>query len=152
LRSGERVLGVLNIEQGRALAFRPDDIVLAESLADTIVLALTNAELFQTVSDQRGRLQALIESSQDGIVLIGANLKVLVINAAAVTYLALPGAPSDWVDQTMMDFLNALRRPAREAARTLLGELRRSDVMEGSSGGNSPLPSAHYTGSTCRSE
>jgi len=135
LRSGERVLGVLNIEQGRALAFRPDDIVLAESLADTIVLALTNAELFQTVSDQRGRLQALIESSQDGIVLIGANLKVLVINAAAVTYLALPGAPSDWVDQTMMDFLNALRRPAREAARTLLGELRRSDVMEGASGG-----------------
>ncbi|HNT74646.1 MAG TPA: CHASE4 domain-containing protein [Anaerolineae bacterium] len=135
LRGGGQVLGVLNIEQELALAFRADDIVLAESLADTIVLALTNAELFQTVSEHRGRLQALIESSQDGIILIGANLKVLVINAAAVEYLALSGAPHDWVDQTMMTFLNALRFPAPEAARTLLHELRRPTAGAGSGSG-----------------
>lgn len=135
LRRGEQVLGVLNIAQNRPLAFRADDIVLAESLADTVVLAITNAQLFQTVSDQRGRLQALIESSQDGIFLIGANFRVLVINAAAVTYLALPGGTQDWVDQPMLAFLNALRYAAPAAARTLLHELRRPNVAASSGSG-----------------
>lgn len=43
LRRGRRVLGVLDAESDRVAAFSPDDIQMAESLAESIALALDNA-------------------------------------------------------------------------------------------------------------
>ncbi len=125
LHRGEQLLGVLNIEHDREMAFRADDIVLAESLADAIVLGITNAQLFQAIAGERSRLEALIAASQDGILFVNINLTVMVINAAAIAMLALPGAPEQWVNRSIQEFLSALRCQAPEAARVLLRELRR---------------------------
>ncbi|MBN2002875.1 MAG: GAF domain-containing protein [Anaerolineae bacterium] len=125
LRRGEELLGVFNIEHDHEMAFRADDIVLAESLADAIVLAITNAQLFQAVAGERKRLEALIATSQDGIIFINLNLRVMVINAAAITMLVLPGTPEQWVNRSIHEFLGELRRHAPSAARRLLYEIRR---------------------------
>lgn len=61
LRHGERRLGVLNVESDRTGAFGPDDVQLAESVADALGLALDNAELFRrerTAREQSERLEA----------------------------------------------------------------------------------------------
>lgn len=46
LRHGEQVLGVLALQSDQSQAFNDDDVLLAESLAEAVALALTNAQLY----------------------------------------------------------------------------------------------------------
>lgn len=57
LRRGERVFGVLNIEREANELFLPEDIFLAESLADAIALALDNARLHAVAKDNESALR-----------------------------------------------------------------------------------------------
>ncbi|MCA9970448.1 MAG: GAF domain-containing protein [Anaerolineales bacterium] len=125
LRRGRERLGVFNVEVDAPQTFTPADMQLAESLAEAIVLALDNARLFQTVAEEQSRLRALIESDQDGIVLVGLDGRILVVNQPVLTYLQLAGTPADWVGRQLVTPVYLLRRRAPEAARTVLGELRR---------------------------
>jgi signal transduction histidine kinase/DNA-binding response OmpR family regulator len=124
IKRGEQILGILSMESNRLDAFGPDDIVLAESLAEAIALALENAALFQATRREHSRLEALIESSRDGIVFIGLEGYIRVINQPALDLLRLPGEHKDWLERRLVDVLRALRRGAtvRQAA---LAELHR---------------------------
>ncbi len=125
LRRSGQVLGVLNIESNQPDDMDVNDIQLAESLADALALAVDNARLFQEVAVERGRLQALIESARDGVVLVGMNRRVLVINAAGLEALGLPGEPEEWVNRPLWDAIRAIRRNLPELMRTLVAEMRR---------------------------
>lgn len=105
-----RVLGVLNIESEQLAAFSAEDVVMAESLAGAIALALDNARLFQATQSERGRLQALIRSSRDGVALIGMDGKILVVNTPVLELLQLPGRPEDWLGRHLRDWVFALRK------------------------------------------
>jgi len=135
LRRGERVLGVLDVASDLQAAFIEDDILLAKSLAEAIALALDNAQLYaetrqyaDAITDERSRLQALIESSRDGIILIGMDQRMLVVNAPALTLLHLAGRPEDWVNQPIQDTLAILEHHAPYARRAILNELRRTQM------------------------
>ncbi len=125
LRRGDQVLGVLNLESNRLAAFQADDVSLAESLADAIALALENGRLFQATRNERSRLDALIKSSRDGIVLVSIDRRILVINEPALQMLRLPGEPEEWVNCSVWQPLNLLRRYAPAMFRGVLGEMRR---------------------------
>ncbi|MBN1581008.1 MAG: PAS domain-containing protein [Anaerolineae bacterium] len=122
---GGRVLGVLDVKSDQPDAFNTDGVLLAESLAEAISLALDNARLFQSTLDERQRLLVLIEASRDGIILIGVDGRVLVINAAALDLLGLAGQPQDWTDRPMKDALLVLRRHAPGVVWATLAEARR---------------------------
>ena len=135
LRCGGRVLGVLDVASDVPAAFAQDDVLLAKSLAEAVALALDNAKLYaetrqyaDAIADERGRLQALIESSRDGTILVGMDEQVLVINAPALALLQLPGQPGDWVDRSVRDILDVLAGHAPYAVRALLNEMRRIHV------------------------
>ncbi|MEA3342372.1 MAG: histidine kinase N-terminal 7TM domain-containing protein [Chloroflexota bacterium] len=135
LRRGERVLGVLDVASDLPAAFIEDDILLAKSLAEAIALALDNAQLYaetrqyaDAIAKERSRLQALIESSRDGIILIGMDQRMLVVNAPALTLLHLAGRPEDWVNQPIQDALAILKRHAPRARQAILNELRRTQM------------------------
>jgi PAS domain S-box-containing protein len=53
LRRGELVLGVLDVESDRLAAFDADDVLMAESIAEAIVLAMENARLFEASHEAR---------------------------------------------------------------------------------------------------
>ncbi len=125
LRHSQQTMGVLIIEHDYVRAFRPDDIVLAESLADTVALAMANARLFQAVAEERSRLQALIASIRDGILLFGLDGTVLVANEAALAMLDLPGPPSAWVGRGVDALAWALRKQAPAATRLFIREVKR---------------------------
>ncbi|HOT91851.1 MAG TPA: GAF domain-containing protein [Anaerolineae bacterium] len=125
-----RTLGVIGMASRQTRIFSSDDQALQVMLVQQLAAAITNARLFQAMIDERGRLQALIEASHDGIILIDANQKVPVINAAALKLLNLPGTPQAWINRTTLDFLSTLRHQTPEAARTLLKELRRVQHAE----------------------
>ncbi|MEK7784565.1 MAG: GAF domain-containing protein, partial [Chloroflexota bacterium] len=125
LKYGGRVLGVLNLESDQPGAFHDDDILLAESLADAVALALDNAHLHQTIANERSQLQALIKSSRDGVILIGANRRILVINDAALHLLGVSSRPEDAVGLHLLNILQRLRRVSTGAAKILVAEMRR---------------------------
>lgn len=135
LKCGGRVLGVLDVASDVPSAFDEDDVLLAKSLAEAVSLALDNAHLYaetrqyaDAIADERGRLQALIESSRDGNILIGVDEQVLVINAPALSLLQLPGQPEDWVNRSARDFLTVLEGYAPYAVQVLVNEMRRIHV------------------------
>ncbi len=125
MRRGERVLGVLNLESERPGAFTPEDMLLAESLADAVAFALDNANLYQAIADESSRLQALIKSSRDGLFMIGVDRRFLVVNEAVLRLMGLAGQPEDWLGRPVLDILLPLRRQLPSAARGVLNELRR---------------------------
>ncbi|MBI5565531.1 MAG: GAF domain-containing protein, partial [Chloroflexi bacterium] len=125
LRRGQRVLGVLNIDSQHAAAFDSNDISLAQSLAEAVALALDNAQLYQTIANERSQLQAIIESSRDGIVLLSMAQRLLVINEPALRLLGMPGAPARWLGRSMRAALPFQRRLAPQAFEAIRQEMQR---------------------------
>ncbi len=119
IHRGEQTSGVLLVAHEQPFAFSDRDVTLALSLAEAIALVLENARLYQAALVERSRLQALIESSQDGIVLVGIDHRILVINAQAVTFLNLSGTPAEWIGRPLSEALALLETRAAEAARLI---------------------------------
>lgn len=80
------------------------------------------AALYQKEHEQHSRLQALIESSRDGIILIGVDFRLLVINTQAIRLLGLLGSTEDWINKSIFEILTALAEPAMQDI--LLSELQ----------------------------
>jgi signal transduction histidine kinase len=125
MRRGERVLGVLYLESSQPQAFSLSDAELAESLADAVALVLDNANLYADIASERSRLQALIESSRDGIFMVSIERSLVVVNAPVLSLLRLKGQPDDWLNRPVADVFRALRGHAPQTVRTFLKEGRR---------------------------
>ena len=124
--SDGQVCGVLSLLHSAVGHFTPGDQLLLQSAADQMALAMNNARLYQAAADEQIRLQALIESSRDGIVLIGTDGLVRVVNGATLRLLCLPGVPDDWLQSPALFAIRRLRAHARPVARLALGEMRRA--------------------------
>jgi PAS domain S-box-containing protein len=128
LQIGDRILGVLAIESERLAAFGAEDVRLAESLADAIATTMDKARLFQATVNERQRLLTLIESSRDGIILVGMEKRMLVVNAPALEMLGLPGEPGVWTERPMRDALNVLEGHAATSAHAIWNEIKRIEA------------------------
>ncbi|MFZ0547924.1 MAG: histidine kinase N-terminal 7TM domain-containing protein [Candidatus Promineifilaceae bacterium] len=124
IQRGGQMLGILDLESDQPNAFREEDIRLAESLAETIGLALDNAHLFRVIEDERSRLQALIQSSRDGVVLVGMDQRILVMNQPAHELLQLTDTPADWVNRSVMEAMAELFEFAPLAAQATMAGVR----------------------------
>jgi signal transduction histidine kinase len=123
LKRGERMLGALSLESERVGAFSSDEVRLFGSLAEAIALTMDNARLYMEAVNERQRLTTLIESSRDGIILVGLDKRILVINAPAVEFLGLEGEPLDWALLPVHRALDALFEHAEDAAHDLIAEM-----------------------------
>ncbi|HNT75551.1 MAG TPA: histidine kinase N-terminal 7TM domain-containing protein [Anaerolineae bacterium] len=106
-------------------AFAGDARLLANSLSNIITLVLRNAQLYESVSTEQRRLAALVQASQDGIILIGNDNRVLVMSQTAALYLGLGNDPERWIQRSTMEALHILRDYAPEAVQATLTELKR---------------------------
>ncbi|HMQ52784.1 MAG TPA: GAF domain-containing protein, partial [Anaerolineae bacterium] len=66
LEIGEERIGFIFIFRSRGVAFSPNDQQLLRAFADQAAIAVQNARLYQQVSQERERLNAIIENSGDG--------------------------------------------------------------------------------------
>jgi NtrC-family two-component system sensor histidine kinase KinB len=124
----ESSLGTMGLFSHRPRSFTVSEMTLLEAIGRQVATAVTNARLFQATVNERQRLLTLIESSRDGIVLVGLDKQVLVINAPALRLLYLPGEPADWTDRTIHDALDLLQGHASSAAETIRTEMDRIQV------------------------
>ncbi len=118
-------LGAALIGFNQPHRFAPDEISLSEQAGRQTALAIANAMLYKTIADQHGRLQALIESSRDGILLIGIDRRVLICNHTLLSLLNVPGLSKDWMGQPARRLIKTLFRLQPRLIQALLPEMRR---------------------------
>jgi PAS domain S-box-containing protein len=129
LKKEEQTQPILLIAVDRPMAFDDNARLLARSLGDVVTLILRNAALYQTILVERQRLDALVQSSQDGIILIGTDGRILVINQPMLDYVGLEQGAEAWTYRPVQDLLYAMQNQSPEMVKTFLAELRR--VEEG---------------------
>jgi signal transduction histidine kinase/DNA-binding NarL/FixJ family response regulator len=119
LRVAGGVVGVLNIESDRPLALGPAGVRLAEALAEAIALGIENARLDRAVAGQAARLEAVVQSSRDGLVLVGEDDRLLLVSAPAARLLGLGAAAGAWFGRSLAELAAALPQP--DGRRSVLG-------------------------------
>lgn len=122
-------LGTMSLFSRRRKTFSANQMVLLEAIGRQVAAAVTNARLFQAIVNERQRLVTLIESSRDGIILVGLDQQILVVNTTAIGLLRLPGVPEDWMDRTLEEASQALRPHAPDAAEVMMAEM--GGIQEG---------------------
>ena len=76
-------LGVLDVKSRRTNTFDPDDVVLLETLAAQVSIAIQNARLFKELSDQRERLNAVLNSVNNSVLVVDDDDRLLLVNPTA---------------------------------------------------------------------
>src|ERR671918_2213767 len=77
-----QVIGVIFIFRTYTDLFTPNDRVLFHSFADQAAIAVFNARLYGQVSYEKQRLDALLDSAADGILILNADLTIERVNDA----------------------------------------------------------------------
>src|ERR1041385_7161487 len=77
-----QVIGVIFIFRNYTELFTPNDRVLLQSFADQAAIAVFNARLYGQVSYEKQRLDALLDSAADGILILNADLTIERVNDA----------------------------------------------------------------------
>jgi PAS domain S-box-containing protein len=82
LAAHEQVIGVIFIFRNYPDVFTPNDRGLLQSFADQAAIAVFNARLYGQVNYEKQRLDALLDSAADGMLILTANHTVERCNAA----------------------------------------------------------------------
>ncbi len=81
LFTGGRVLGVLGImDDYKKRTFNDDDVRLLNLLAPQAAIAISNALLYEQVMQERDRIEAVLNSVTDGILMLDSNFRVVLSN------------------------------------------------------------------------
>jgi signal transduction histidine kinase len=79
----DHTIGVLDVASRRVGAFSTEDQSLLEALAAQVSVAIENARLFSRIQEERATLGALINGTNDAIVVTDMTDHILVFNPAA---------------------------------------------------------------------
>ncbi|MDI6768314.1 MAG: ATP-binding protein [Anaerolineales bacterium] len=104
-----QVIGVTFIFRGYPDVFSVNDKLLLQSFADQAAIAVFNAQLYTQVSYEKQRLDALLDSAADGILILRADRVIERINAA---FERMSGTPRDKLQgRPHDDIVRWARRP-----------------------------------------
>jgi signal transduction histidine kinase/putative methionine-R-sulfoxide reductase with GAF domain len=118
-------LGAISLVAREPRSSSAFDQALLGAIGQQIAGAVTNARWFQAALVGRSRLQALINSSRDGVILVGIDGRILIMNAPALELLRQPGQPQEWLGHSLREALTLLRIFAPTAFRAAMAEARR---------------------------
>lgn len=75
-------IGVIYIFRSRGAAFSANDRQVLASFADQAAIAVHNARLYQQLAREKGRLNAIIQNSADGVMILDIQRRIRVFNRA----------------------------------------------------------------------
>jgi PAS domain S-box-containing protein len=90
LISRKQVVGVILIFRNYQGGFSANDTALLQSFADQAAIAVHNAQLYTQVSNEKRRMDALLDSAADGIFILGPDHRIERCNPAFARMLGLP--------------------------------------------------------------
>ncbi|HET6445847.1 MAG TPA: ATP-binding protein [candidate division Zixibacteria bacterium] len=78
--SGDALIGMIYVFQAGTYRISSDASNLLQSFADQAAIAVKNARLYQEVIDEKQRLDAILEQSADGIMILDRQLRIDRVN------------------------------------------------------------------------
>lgn len=95
-------LGLLIVFRSYTSPISPNDVQVLQSFADQAAIAVNNAQLYAAVMRERQQLQAILDHSADGVMIVDRDLTILQFNEALVrmtgwTQRESIGAPHDTI-------------------------------------------------------
>lgn len=82
MKVGIDLVGLIYIFRGYSGVFSNNDRQLLQSFADQAAIAVHNAQLYQQVTNEKQRLDAIIEASADGVLILDPSQHITVFNRA----------------------------------------------------------------------
>lgn len=82
MSSGGTVVGMIYIFQAGNYYFVPDAASLLRGFAEQAAIAVTNARLYEQINKDKQRLDAILEYSADGVMILDPSLRITVFNQA----------------------------------------------------------------------
>jgi two-component system, OmpR family, phosphate regulon sensor histidine kinase PhoR len=105
LKVKDSVIGVLGVDNRHSrLPFQKRDVNLLSTLAEYAIIAIENASLYNDTQVERNKRETVLKRIQDGVIVIGQNREVILINQAAEAALGL--SSNDVVGQHYRQVLN----------------------------------------------
>ncbi|RME73794.1 MAG: GAF domain-containing protein [Chloroflexi bacterium] len=98
LRRRERVIGVLTVVHDEPNQFQEKDLLLLNAIAGQAAIALENARLFKETEQERVKLSAIINNTQDAVLMTTPDNRVALLNPAAEELLKTRGKPWEGVE------------------------------------------------------
>jgi len=86
----QSVVGIIIVFRANDAVFSGNDRALLSSFADQAAIAVKNAQLYTQIIRQNQRLDALLDSNADGILILSTNLTVERCNPSFVRLLGIP--------------------------------------------------------------
>jgi PAS domain S-box-containing protein len=84
LKAKDEVIGVLSVDNKTSdETFTDNDLYLLSALADYAAIAIENAQLFTAVKSERSKLETIIGSTEDAVIVTDSEMRVLLLNRAA---------------------------------------------------------------------
>ena len=106
LLSKDMAIGILMLlHTGEPRNFKPEEINLAETVSSQLAVALKNAQLFRHVVEEKGRIEALVNSSGDGILMTDKQFHLILINSVAERLFQINAA--QFHDKHLVEFVDA---------------------------------------------
>jgi PAS domain S-box-containing protein len=90
MRSRNALIGVINVESDLPDAFTETDVATISLLADQLTVAIRSAELREGIERANARFLAVLEATDDGIVVWDDAWRILFANPAASRMLGMP--------------------------------------------------------------
>ncbi len=90
IRTKDGLLGVINVESDKPGAFDDTDIATLTLLADQLTIAVRGAELLDGIQQANARFQAVLDATDDGIIVWDDSWGILFANPAASRLLNIP--------------------------------------------------------------
>lgn len=78
--SGDEVIGLIYVFQSGSYYFVDDAAALLRSFAEQAAIAVRNARLYQRINQDKQRLDAILEQSADGVMIMDQSLRIKVFN------------------------------------------------------------------------
>jgi PAS domain S-box-containing protein len=92
MTAGERLVGAIYVFRQQGLRFSSDERQVLESFADQAAIAVNNAQLYQEIAREKRRLDAIIEASADGVLILDPAHRITVFNRALARMTGLSAA------------------------------------------------------------
>lgn len=89
---GDEFLGALYVFRMRGGEFSRDDRRILQSFADQAAIAVNNARLYEQLTQEKRRLDAILEFSADGVVIMDGSHRIKVFNRAMSNLIGIPAA------------------------------------------------------------
>ncbi len=92
LRIGEKVIGVLGVDHRDQVGdFTQEHLLLVSALADFAAIAIQNAHLYATTEAERDKLNTILTSVRDGVLVMDNEKRIIFINAMAAEIFNING-------------------------------------------------------------